>query len=167
MAIPKKPRAAATTGVDVRRILSGNAIHTAYRMAYLGNHFIGPVYKVTDKAYGIRRPHFAILFALAALGEISARDVCEITGFPRNTISRAVADLESRGYLKRSDHADDARMATLAITGDGRRVHDAILPMFKQREAGMLAVLTTQECAALSKLLAKLVLREDGWAQQY
>ena len=152
---------------DVRHILRANPIHTAYRIAYLSNHFIGPVYKVVEKKFGIRRPHFATLFALVNLGDITARDVCEITGFPRNTMSRAVSDLETRGFLVRRDHAEDARMAVLRITKEGTGVYHAILPMFQEREAAMLKVLDRKELAALDAVLDKLVVRADGWARQY
>jgi hypothetical protein len=41
------------------------------------------------------------------------------------------------------------------------------LPLFRSREQQMLAVLSPAELRTLDRLLAKLVLREDGWAKPY
>jgi DNA-binding MarR family transcriptional regulator len=148
-------------------ILVENAITTGYRLTYLGNHFIGPVYKWTEKELDIRRPQFAVLFCLAHLGTLSARDVCELSGIPANSISRAVSSLLERKLVLRTDHGSDKRRGVLKLTTAGRKLYEHIIPMFGEREAQMLQPLSPQEQQQLSTLLAKIVLREDDWSMRF
>lgn len=148
-------------------ILEDNKITTAYRLTYLGNQYIGPVYRWVEKEFGIRRPHFATLFCLAHLGPLSARDVCELSGIPKNNISRAVADLAKRKCVRKSQHASDGRREVLQLTAEGKKLYNKILPRFQQRERSLLAPLTADEVVLLNGLLKKLVLRDDGWREEF
>ena len=148
-------------------ILEDNKISTAYRITYLGNQYIGPVYRWAEKEFGIRRPHFATLFCLAHLGPLSARDVCELSGIPKNNISRAVSDLERLKRIRRSQHASDGRREVLRLTVAGKKLYEQILPRFQQRERSMLAPLSSEEVMLLDNLLKKLVLRADGWREEF
>ena len=148
----------------LRQILVENVITAGYRMTYLGNHFIGPVYRWTEKELDIRRPQFAVLFCLAQLENVSARDVCELSGIPANSISRAISSLIARKLVIRTDHPADKRRDVLRLSAAGRKLYELIIPRFQQREGAMLAVLSERERQQLLTLLGNLVTRNDGWA---
>ena len=150
---------------SIKRILRQNEISFGYRIGYLFNHFAGPVYKASSAELGIQRPEFAALFCTAHLSAATATDVVTLTGIPKNSISRAVARLIGSGLLVRSAHKTDGRRAILEMTCDGRRIYESILPLFKARQDGMMDVLTVAERAEFSRLLNKLVERDDEWAQ--
>ena len=76
-------------------------------------------------------------------------------------MSKLVAD----GLLKSEVHESDGRRAVLKLTAKGRKVYDHILPRFRDRQEQMMAVLSATERAELSRLLNKLVEREDDWAR--
>ena len=148
-------------------ILAHNAITTGYRLTYLGNHLIGPVYRWTEKELDIRRPQFAVLFCLAHEKELSARDVCELSGIPANSISRAVSSLITRKLVSRSDHHSDKRRDVLKLTAAGRKLYALIIPRFQERERQLLSALTDAEQRQFQALLAKAVIRDDDWAMPY
>lgn len=150
---------------SLKRILQDNEIAFGYRIGYLFNHFSVSVYRWTTAEYRIQRPQFATLFCAARLGRASATDVVTLTGIPRNSVSRAVADLIENGMLKRADDINDGRRAILSLTPKGRKVFESILPRFQDRQERMLAVLSGAERRELDRLLNKLVERDDDWAQ--
>jgi MarR family transcriptional regulator, temperature-dependent positive regulator of motility len=149
---------------SLKKILRGNEIAFGYRIGYLFNHFAGPVYKWTAAELGLHRPEFATMFCAAHLEDTTASDVVVLTGIPKNSVSRAVAKLVADGLLKSETDQSDGRRVILQLTVKGRRVYDGILPRFRDRQEGMMAVLTSSERAELNRLLNKLVEREDDWA---
>jgi MarR family transcriptional regulator, temperature-dependent positive regulator of motility len=150
---------------SLQKILRGNEIAFGYRVGYLFNHFAGPVYKWTVSELGLHRPDFATMFCAAHLDDATASDVVTLTGIPKNSVSRAVAKLLAEGYLKTAADARDGRRAILVLTAKGRKVYEAILPRFRERQEQMMSVLTAAERAELNRLLNKLVERDDNWAR--
>ena len=69
--------------------------------------------------------------------------------------------------VTRARDASDGRRAPLALTARGRGLYDKVIPLFRRREQQMLAVLSESERGQLERLLSKLVLRDDNWAQIY
>jgi MarR family transcriptional regulator, temperature-dependent positive regulator of motility len=148
-------------------ILGKNAITIGYRLSYLANFFTGPVYGEVMRRHGIARSEFVVLFCLLHVGTLTAQDVCEITGRPKNSISQAVTKLTGAGYIKRKADLEDARRMKLLATSAGRKLYDQVMPLFLDRERAMLAPLTAREAKQFETLLAKLVLRDDDWARAF
>lgn len=149
---------------SLKRILRRNEIAFGYRLGYLFNHFAVPVYKWTAAELGIQRPEFATMFCIAHLAEPTASDVVELTGIPKNSVSRAVNRLLSMGLVRRAADRADGRRAMLSLTPKGERLYVSILPRFQARQDAMLSVLSTAERKQLNTLLNKLVERDDDWA---
>jgi MarR family transcriptional regulator, temperature-dependent positive regulator of motility len=148
-------------------IFRNNEIMFGYRIGYLSNYFSGPVYSLVEAQFGMRRPKFATLFCIGHLKKLSARDISLLTGIPKNSLSRAVNELLREGRIKRTVDSADSRRAILTMTRQGRDVYEQILPMFQAREQAMMAPLTQREAAQFDRLLAKMVLRDDGWNEVY
>lgn len=146
------------------RILERNPIPFAYRISYLANFFTGAVYREVADRVGVARSEFVVVFCLKLLGELSAQDICDITGRPKPSISRAVNAMLERGFVARRTDEDDARRAVLTLTRAGHAMYDATIPLFEAHEGAMLAPLNAAERRTLDRLLAKLVLRDDAWA---
>ncbi len=149
----------------LRAVLQRNKIAYLYRLGYLFNQSMGPVYKQTERDLGIARPQFASLFCIAHLGQSTASDIVELTGIPKNSVSRAVQRLLGDGLIASVNDEADGRRALLSITVSGQKIHDEILALFVQRQRQLLAPLSTPERKELDRLLNKLADRDDGWAQ--
>jgi len=144
-------------GRDLSVIFERPTIRDTFRISYLANRLVLPAYDDIKREYGLSRGEYLLLFCLSHIEALTAQDVAEMTGRPRNSISRAVHRMLDEGYLKRSPDPEDGRQALLRITAKGRRLHEKILPLFEARQAEMLDHLTVDERALLDGLLKKLV----------
>ena len=142
----------------VRRIFQSNEIRNTFRISYLANSLVLPVYDDIKRAFGLSRGEYLLLFCLAHLPELTAQDVANMTGRPRNSISRAVHRMLAEGYLDRTPDPADGRQAMLTITTLGRKFHERIVKLFITREKELLSVLDRQDRTALDRILQKLVL---------
>jgi len=148
-----------------QQMLRDRTIPFAYRISFLANFFTGSVYRQVQARHGVARSEFVLVYCLRLAGELTAQQVCDITGRPKNSVSRAVNAMLARGYVARDTDPADARRGLLNLTRRGRELYDAAIQLFREREAAMLAPLSARERDTLDRLLAKLVLRDDAWAE--
>ena len=138
-------------------VFERNEVRDTFRVSYLANRLVLPVYDDIKRTYGLSRGEYLLLFCLSHVDALTAQDVADVTGRPRNSISRAVHRMLDEGYLARSADPSDGRQALLKITPKGRKLHNKIVPCFMERERELLSVLTTAERKQLDNLLSKLV----------
>lgn len=106
--------------------------------------------------FGLDIPQWRILANLAAVNEVTARDVARITHSHKSTISRAVQHLEERGLVQRLVSERDRRAFTLTLTTEGRKLLRRLLPLVLRFESDLLAALTDSERRALETGLRAL-----------
>lgn len=135
----------------------------SFRINFLALAFNTPVYGLIDQSAGIKRPEFVVLYSLYLKDGVAARDVCVSSGFPKNTISRAIQVLLERGLVRRDADAADRRSFSLRLTAAGRDLVSAYMAPMIERERVMLASLTPAERAMLDELLAKMVVDSSNW----
>jgi DNA-binding MarR family transcriptional regulator len=140
-----------------------NPCWLSFRINYLGLQFNVPVYGLIEQRYGLVRPEYVVLYSLHLQDGIAAKDVCATAGFPKNTISRAIAKLLRRNLIQRAPDLVDRRSYVLRLTRAGRRILDETVALMVERERLMLASLSREEQRTLSKLLARIVIRSPNW----
>ncbi|MEM7598073.1 MAG: MarR family winged helix-turn-helix transcriptional regulator [Pseudomonadota bacterium] len=144
-------------------ILDATPFPVGYRIAFLTNFWREPILRQMEKEIGLIRPELTVLMCLSFREDVHARDICEITEQPSNTVSRAVASLEKKGLITRTRDQRDTRRQVLNITPDGRDMHDRILTMFATAEKKMLSSLEPQELELLEGLLDKVARDVVNW----
>lgn len=142
---------------DPRQVFTNNPIRDTYRLSFMANNLVLPVYDAIKRGYGLNRGEYLLLFCLAQVPRLTAQQVAWLTGRPRNSISRAVHRMLDEGYLERVPDPGDGRQAILTLTDRGRRLNEEILPLFEARERQLLAPLSDRERDTLDRLLGKLV----------
>ena len=55
-----------------------------------------PLYTWIKQDYGLSRVEYVVVYSLALADGAQARDICDTSGFPKNTMSRAVAVVTAR-----------------------------------------------------------------------
>lgn len=135
----------------------------SFRLNYLALHFNGPVYGWIQERHGLQRPEYVVLYSLFLKQGVTAKAISESSGFPKNTISRAVQSLIARGLIERRADPADRRSWHLVTTAAGRRITDDTLAPMLDRERRMLAPLSPAERFMLAELLAKLVVAAPSW----
>jgi len=144
-------------------ILDATPFPIGYRLAFLTNFWREPILRQMEKDFGLIRPELTVLMCLNFRNDVHARDVCEVTEQPSNTVSRAVGSLEKKGLITRTKDSIDTRRQVLNITSDGRDVHHQIMTMFAEAERKMLARLSCDEQEELLRLLEKLARGVEAW----
>jgi DNA-binding MarR family transcriptional regulator len=134
-----------------------NPCWLSFRINFLALQFNVPIYRWTEKEFGLPRPEFVVLYSLGLADGLTASAICMSSGFPKNTISRAIQKLIDKDIIRREVDPADLRSFVLYITDEGRRIVDAAMQPMVERERAMLSALTPAEMLMLSELLAKVV----------
>ena len=137
--------------------LWNNPCGLAFRLNYLSLRYNTPCYEWVQQSHGLSRIEYVVIYSLALCPGGQARDIARSSGFPKNSLSRAIAKLETDKYIKRQQDREDKRQQSLFLTSRGQKLFDKTLPAFEQREEQLLDALSEIEQKQLSTLLAKMV----------
>ena len=131
----------------------------AFRINYLALLYNTPLYKWVENQYGLKRPEYVVLYSLALTNGGNACDISKTSGFPKNTLSRAIKILESKGYPnKRSNKPGSGRRQALYLSEEGWKLIKGTIGIFEKQENRMLKNLSSGERQILFELLSKVVL---------
>ena len=155
----------AITDHPVESLLAEGDLRDGYRLSFLANHLVGPVYAGIERDHDLTRPEFLVLFVLARQDGLTSSDIVALSGLPKNSISRGVQLAERKGLIRRARDPADGRRAFLHLEVSGRELHARLLPRFTAQETRLLAALDGNERRQFSKLLQKLVTASDQWTQ--
>lgn len=147
------------------QLLTVSPIAEIGRLAVLVNFFTGPLYKELDERIGISRIGFVVLHCLFCSPPtgLLAQDIARATGYPKNSISRAISELSAAGYLERHATSDDKRAKTLLLTEKGAALLKDILPVVGRRQEKMFSALTPEERTALDMLTSRMIAKLPEW----
>ena len=137
----------------------------SFRINYLALLYNTPLYSWVQDTYGLKRPEYVVLYSLSLADGGSARDVSRTSGFPKNTLSRAIKRLELMGLIEgRSKAPGGGRKQALRLSDKGWQLMHETRPTFEAQEKRMLRVLSDGERQMLSELMSKVVLGAQDWA---
>jgi len=140
---------------ELSGIFQNNPIADTFRISFLANRLVLPVYDAIKRDHGLSRGEYLLIHCLAYVPDMTAQEVADTTGRPRNSISRAVHRMLAEGYLTRVADPEDGRQARLSITDQGRALQGQIVMLFEARQEGMLGALTDAERKSLDLLLSR------------
>lgn len=127
-----------------------------YRISVLSNRVSSNIARLYGERYGLSIPEWRVITILALYPGSSASEVSDRTAMDKVAVSRAVARLLERGFIRRETHGDDRRRSVLALTDEGFRVYDEVAPMVIEYHQRMLEPLTEEERTMLDRLIDKL-----------
>lgn len=136
-----------------------------FRINYLALLYNTPLYDWVQETCGLKRPEYVVLYSLALADGGSARDISQTSGFPRNTLSRAIRRLEVLGLIEARDKAPGGgRRQALHLSDKGWALFHRTRPAFEAQEKRMLKALSDGERQMLFELLSKVVHAAQDWA---
>lgn len=142
-----------------------NPCPMTFRINYLALLYNTRLYDWIQATYGLKRPEYVVLYSLSLSDGGSARDISRTSGFPKNTLSRAIKRLELMGLIEaRSKAPGGGRRQALHLSPKGWAMMGETRPTFAAQEQRMLAVLSDGERQMLSELMSKLVIAAQDWA---
>jgi DNA-binding MarR family transcriptional regulator len=127
-----------------------------YRLSVLANDVSQGLARIYSARFGISIPEWRVLAALGENEKMTSKAVGLHAHMHKVKVSRAVALLEARGYLKRIPHKGDAREAVLTLSREGAHLYARIVPLARDYARHLTEALSASEQAELDRLLTKL-----------
>lgn len=127
-----------------------------FRFSYIMNNYRDPWLRQVEQQFGLTRPEVSILFCLAKIDGITAKDVADITRQPKNTLSRGSVILEDKKLITRLNDQKDRRRSILHITQKGYNLYKQALKQYEQVEYSMLSPLNKKDLKDLDRVLKKM-----------
>ncbi|MBN3791976.1 MarR family transcriptional regulator [Burkholderia sp. Ac-20353] len=144
-------------------IVTHGPLNDAWRLTLWSNYYTEPVFAEMMETFDVSRDEFNVLACLSTVSAMTAKRICEVTGRPKNSISRAVNRLAERRMIRRKTNEDDRREIRLALNESGRRLYERVLPVLLDRQTLMLSALDADDRAVLDRILNKLMSARHGW----
>ena len=144
-------------------ILDATPFDLGYRISFLTNFWREPILRRMEREMGLIRPELTVLMCLDFCAGLNARDICEITEQPSNTVSRAVASLLAKGMISRRPDRADGRRKLLFLEPPGKAAHDAVMALFERAETHLAACLSAEERVTLQDLLDRMARDVPRW----
>jgi DNA-binding MarR family transcriptional regulator len=146
------------------KMLTDTPLVQIWRIMFVANFYSGATSKDFEQSFDLSRLEFVILFCLSHKPGLTAKEVCAVTGYPKNSISRAVHDLLDKKLIDREARVSDRRNKSLTMTAQGKRLLKSVIPIFEKRQSDMLAFLSEKEQRQLEVLMSKLAFGASMWA---
>ena len=107
--------------------------------------------------HGMLRTEWRVLFHLGRYGSLTAREICDRARIHKTKVSRAVAALEAKRFLKRTEDAVDRRREPLVLTRTGERAYAELAEEARRYDAGLAERFSAGEMRTLRECLRRLV----------
>ncbi|HKW91177.1 MAG TPA: MarR family winged helix-turn-helix transcriptional regulator [Methylomirabilota bacterium] len=105
---------------------------------------------------GLRVTQFSVLARIARMGEASVGQLAHALAIDQTTLTRGVTLLERDGLTERAPLAD-ARVKSLRLTAEGRRVLETALPLWTRAQGLVLRELGAAGWTATRRRLGRLL----------
>ncbi len=137
-----------------------------YRLAVLAERVSQAVASVYADRFDLTRAEWRVVAALAANGEMAAKEIGPYSTLDKMQVSRAVARLEDKGAVERREDASDRRAKILRLTAHGAALFQELHPLVVEREAYILGALAPADRAALDRILDAVLTRAGDLADR-
>jgi len=127
-----------------------------YRLSIVTNKISSSLAKLYSEKFNLSIPEWRVMAVLGQQPGLSADEVCIETEMEKVPVSRAVAKLIDKKRLDREFAEDDKRRSILSLSKSGYAVYAQIVPIARQYESELRAILTEQEHRQLDKIFLKL-----------
>lgn len=106
--------------------------------------------------YSMLRTDWRVLFHLGRYGDMTAKSICDRARLHKTKVSRAVARLQERRFIKRSEIESDRRHALLSLMPKGRAAYHDLARTAQDYDAELSSGLNAEEITILRKCLLRL-----------
>jgi len=120
------------------------------------------VIRLCEGRFGITRREWRVIARLARQPDLLSSELADSIQLDRARTSRAITSLVAKGLVRREAGSADRRQARVALSEQGRALHEALFPLVSEINRGMLAPLADGELASLDTMLAALQDQADA-----
>jgi DNA-binding MarR family transcriptional regulator len=127
-----------------------------YRLSLLSNRISRSITELYEDKFKLSTAEWRTVAILGEESDLSAAEVAERTAMDKVAISRAVNNLIAQYRLERHFSEDDKRRSVLALSENGRKIYEEIVPLALSYETALLDELNEEEQSFLDSILSKL-----------
>jgi DNA-binding MarR family transcriptional regulator len=106
--------------------------------------------------HGMTRTQWRVLAHLGQFGALTATEICRRSHLEKTKVSRAVANLEERGWLARATAPDDRRAEILRLTPDGQGIFGQLGTLAAEHDRHLRETLGPERAAVAAEILREL-----------
>jgi DNA-binding MarR family transcriptional regulator len=143
-----------TAGTSVPPLLLEDFL--PYRLNVLAATVSEGLARVYSERFGLDIPGWRVIATLGQFGQGTAKAIGDHSRMHKTKVSRAVTDLESRGFVVRFANPQDKREAFLSLTQQGEAVYREIVPLAHNYQKALIQALQAGHRAPLDDILAAL-----------
>lgn len=125
-----------------------------YRLAVVATRMLreaSQIYK--GRRNPLTTPQWRTLAILANHEPLTATEIGRISMLDKVAISRALAQLQQRGFITRQRIRDDRRVLDVTLTAEGWRYYNNLVPEMKRQEQALRQVLDPADLRKLFEIL--------------
>lgn len=137
-----------------------------YRLLRLSNSFGLYAGRRYRDEFAVSMPEWRVMSIIAMRGTTSAREISRILATDKAWVGLTVEALRKRGYVTAMADIRDKRRTLVALSPEGRAVHDAILAIARQRQRRLLAALPPGAAETLIDCLDRLQVEADRMLEE-
>jgi DNA-binding MarR family transcriptional regulator len=130
------------------------ASYRLHKLANMSDRFIDLRYR---RKFGLRTPEVGIMAVVGASSPVSFKMTCLETNLEKSKVSRVVAQLLSKGLLKKREDPADQRSFHLTLTAAGKKLYWAMYADAVARNEQWIAVLPKKQRAQFLASLERLM----------
>ncbi|RLA04712.1 MAG: hypothetical protein DRQ47_02955 [Gammaproteobacteria bacterium] len=127
-----------------------------FPMLQMVNFFAHRYEEVVPSDWDLSRREYHILIVIGAHPDVSAIEICELSGYSQMTVSRRVKKLLKNGKITKILDKDDKRKFKLSLTAEGWELYQNIIPVGLNLEAEAAACLSKSQMKSLNQILGTL-----------
>ena len=127
-----------------------------YQLSIASNAVSGRIAQEYRARWGLSVPEWRVMALLGDFGEITQRDLTQLSLMDKVAVNRACKVLEDRGLVARTPNENDGRSHLLNLTDAGREMHGQIMPLAREMERRICAGISEQELEQFRDLLVRL-----------
>lgn len=127
-----------------------------YRLLLLAEQVSRSFSQIYAAQFGIGIPEWRVVAAIGQRHQLTAKEIGEHSTMHKTKVSRAVAALEKRGFVKRTPNPEDLRESFLELTEEGAQMYAKLVPQALDFSSTLLNALDPGQKQALEDIMSRL-----------
>ncbi|MEJ2458842.1 MAG: MarR family winged helix-turn-helix transcriptional regulator [Novosphingobium sp.] len=127
-----------------------------YRLLLLAETVSQSFSQIYAEQFGIGIPEWRVAAVLGERHQMTAKQIGEHSTMHKTKVSRAVAALERRGFVKRTPNPNDLRESFLELTKEGEAMYAQLVPQALTFSNTLMNVLEPGQKQALEDIISRL-----------
>ncbi|MBB4640593.1 MarR family winged helix-turn-helix transcriptional regulator [Rhizorhapis suberifaciens] len=115
--------------------------------------------------HGLSTNELRVLMCVGGEGPVAGHDISETMAIPPMNVSRALAELDERSWLRREDNDENRRRRPVSLNDQGWDALGSMIPDIRQIAQHFFSTIRRGDQAKLLELIAKINGQIESWSE--